>query len=108
MKLEAATLAALSMINPAAAFGAVFGCVLHLFIKPDYTASQKTLVLISSWGIGYGCGILYANEKAFIVSLVMAALGSTLVAFANRMISNGEDLPLWFKSITDIIMRNRK
>lgn len=102
-----AFLAASSLLNPAAALGAAFGCVLHIAINPEYPSGKKLSILISSWSVGFGFGLLYQDEKSFIVALSMAALGSSVAIVAQQMIRNGEDLPLWFKSIISIFKRQK-
>ena len=102
-----AFLAASSLLNPLAAIGAAFGCVLHIAINPELESGKKVSILISSWAIGFGCGLLYQDEKSFLVAISMSALGTSIAMMAQKMIRNGEDLPLWFKSIISIFKRQK-
>lgn len=97
----------ISMIDPHAAMGAAFGCAFHLTL-PRSDNENRFLLAIFSYGLGYGAGYAVELPHTMWVSVVVAALASTLMSVMYTMLIDGKDAPDWVKYLVDSILRIRR
>lgn len=108
-----ASLAPVVIINPWAAIGAFAGCCFFLAMpSATRTISQRLLLSVFSWVMGYGAGaFLYPgppwSQEAIMVSGAGAALASVIFTALHTSVHNNGDLPPWLVSILEIV-RGRK
>lgn len=111
MKIEitlGSLISALSIIDPASAVGAAFGCMFHLIMPSQFGGVKKVMMASFSWGIGYACGIASASDSAMLIAAISAALGSTAISALHGVIHSGGDAPLWLKYFIETILRVKK
>lgn len=99
-------IALFSFIDPHAAIGAAIGSLFHLSM-PSRNGKGRILLPILSLGMGYSFGIMTGGSGTMLVSILVSALGSSIIIDFHSIIERKEDAPLWIKFIIDSIIRIR-
>lgn len=99
----------LGLVDAPSALGAAFGSTFFLTTRDETLSTVSGLMLTTvSLGLGYSLGIAVGSDHRMWVSLVGAALGSTILSSLHGVIKSGGDLPSWLKYTIDTILRLRK
>jgi hypothetical protein len=96
-------------VHPWAAAGAAFGCCFFLASPAWTTTSQRWLLGVFSWGIGYSAGVYWFGEgppwstKAMLISVTLSALAAVLFTAWFGIIASNGTLPPWLTSLFELI-----